>query len=128
MVNMDKLTRTKLAMLVTLVLLNLFTTIALYYTMTVSSALNVESGGDPNLLNVAMVLAIVIAGLWVIALIMFHEFKTDDVLRTHIHRLDEKIAELEGFRDSYKLTHATPPMDPALLTYGGVTGHAELPK
>jgi hypothetical protein len=87
MVNMDKITRTKLAMLVTLVLLNIFTTIALYYTMTSSALLNLEGAGDPVLLNVAMIFSVVIAFMWVVALILFYEFKTDDTIKSQINEL-----------------------------------------
>jgi hypothetical protein len=120
MFNMDKITRTKLAMLVTLVLLNIFTTIGLVYTMAVSHVTSFaagESGGD---LNIAMIFAIIIAFMWVVALILFHEFKTDDILRTHIHKLETHIVDLEAF----KATMVTPfAMNPDVLKEGGVQGH-----
>lgn len=96
MVNMGKITRTKLAMLVTLVLLNIFTTISLYYTMTSSAVLNLEQAGDPVLLNLAMVFSIVIAFMWVVALILFYEFKTDDTIATQIRNLEKRVNELSN--------------------------------
>jgi formate hydrogenlyase subunit 4 len=92
---MDKITRTKLAMLVTLVLMNIFTTIALCYTMTVSNILALEAETDPFALNMAMIFAIVIAFMWVITLILFYEFKTDDAIKSRIHVLETHILELE---------------------------------
>ena len=96
MVNMGKITRTKLAMLVTLVLLNIFTTISLYYTMTSSALINLEQAGDPVLLNLAMVFSIVIAFMWVVALILFYEFKTDDTITSQIRNLEKKVNELSN--------------------------------
>jgi len=124
MVNMDKITRTKLAMLVTVVLLNIFTTIALYYTITVSHITNLEAG-DPVVLNMAMLFAIVIAFMWVVALILFHEFKTDDMLRTNIHKLEMHVRDLEAF----KLTMVSPlAINPDVFKEGGITGHVPLSK
>lgn len=119
MFNMDKITRTKLAMLVTLVLLNVFTTIGLFYTMTVSHIMSLETG-DPFALNMAMIFAIIIAFMWVVALILFHEFKTDDVLRTYIHKLEMHITDLESF----KATMVSPlAINPDVLKEGGIQGH-----
>jgi hypothetical protein len=124
MFNMDKITRTKLAMLVTLVLLNIFTTIGLVYTMAVSHATSFASG-TPGDLNTAMIFAIIIAFMWVVALILFHEFKTDDMLRTHIHKLEGDIAGLEAF----KATMVTPlAINPDVLKDGGIQGHVVPPK
>jgi hypothetical protein len=95
MVNMDKITRTKLAMMVTLVLLNIFTTIALYYTMTSSAVINLENEGDPVLLNLAMIFSVVIAFMWVAALILFYEFKTDDAITSRLKALEAKFTEAE---------------------------------
>jgi hypothetical protein len=91
---MDKITRTKLAMLVTHVLLNIFTTIALYYTMTSSAVINLEAEGDPVLLNLAMIFSVVIAFMWVNALILFYEFKTDDVLTSRIKAIEAKLIDV----------------------------------
>ena len=124
MFNMDKITRTKLAMLVTLVLLNIFTTIGLVYTMAVSHVTSFaagESGGD---LNSSMIFAIIIAFMWVVALILFHEFKTDDILRTHIHKLEAKAVEFEEFKQMLKDTVYTPvAINPDVFKEGGVQGH-----
>jgi hypothetical protein len=124
MVNMDKITRTKLAMLVTAVLLTIFTTIGLYYTMTVSNIINVETGGDPLLLNLSMVFAIMIAFMWVVVLIMFYEFKTDDTLKTEINKLERHVVELEEYKQTLIAT-AFPPatFDADVLKEGGVSGH-----
>lgn len=94
---MDKITRTKLAMLVTVVLLNIFTTISLYYTMTMSNIMSVGNS-DPIVLNMAMVFSIVIAFMWVIVLILFYEFKTDDAIKFRVHNLETRISELEDAR------------------------------
>jgi len=85
---MDKITRTKLAMLVTMVLMNIFTTIALYYTMAVSNMMNIEAESDPFVLNIAMIFAIVIAFMWVVTLILFYEFKTDDAIKSRVHVIE----------------------------------------
>lgn len=137
MISMDKIKRTKLAMLVTAVLLNIFTTIGLYYMMTVSNATNL-GGSDPIILNISMVLSIIIAFMWVVALIMFYEFKTDDILRTHVTtlsakaleledlemKLDARAKELEEFKQMLKDTVYTPAaINSDVLTEGGVTGH-----
>lgn len=124
MVNMDKITRTKLAMLVTLVLLNIFTTISLYYTMTSSAVLNIEAAGDPVLLNLAMVFSIVIAFMWVVALILFYEFKTDDIIKTQVRGLENKVVVLEEFKQMLNDTVYTPvAINPDVFTEGGITGH-----
>jgi len=124
MVNMDKITRTKLAMLVTLVLLNIFTTISLYYTMTSSAVLNLEAEGDPVLLNLAMVFSIVIAFMWVVALILFYEFKTDDIIKTQVKGLERKVVELEEFKQMLNDTVYTPvAINPDVFTEGGIAGH-----
>lgn len=123
MFNMDKITRTKIAMLVTVVLLTIFATIALYYTMTVS-AVTTLGAGDPVLLNLAMVFAIVIAFMWVIALILFYEFKTDDAIKTHVHALEKKVVELDEFKTMLKETVYTPAtINPDVLKDGGIQGH-----
>ncbi len=123
MFNMDKITRTKIAMLVTVVLLTIFATIALYYTMTVS-AVTTLGNGDPLLLNLAMVFSIVIAFMWVIALILFYEFKTDDIIKTHVHTLEKKVVELEEFKTMLKETVYTPvAINPDVLKEGGIQGH-----
>jgi len=129
MINMNKITRTKLAMLVTLVLLNIFTTIALVYSMTVSNVVNLESGGDPAFLNLSMIFAIIIAFMWVVALILFYEFKTDDILVTHIHGIDTQIKEFKEFKQMLQDT-AFPPyaMNSDVLKEGGITGHIVPPK
>ncbi|MCJ7636066.1 MAG: hypothetical protein MUO21_01100 [Nitrososphaeraceae archaeon] len=128
MFNMDKITRTKLAMLVTLVLLNIFTTIGLFYTMTISHVMSLETG-DPFALNMSMIFAIIIAFMWVVALILFHEFKTDDILRTHIHKLESKVEELDEFKQMLKTTVYTPvAINPDVLKEGGTTGHTIPPK
>ena len=124
MVNMDKITRTKLAMLVTLVLLNIFTTISLYYTMTSSALLNLEASGDPILLNLAMVFSIVIAFMWVVALVLFYEFKTDDILRTHIHKIEAQAQEFAEFKQMVKDTMFAPAVfNSDILKDGGIQGH-----
>ena len=97
MIMLDKITRTKLAMLVTVVLLNIFTTISLYYTMTMSNIMSVGNN-DPIILNMAMVFSIVIAFMWVVALILFYEFKTDDAIKFRVHNLETRISELEDAR------------------------------
>jgi len=97
MIMLDKITRTKLAMLVTVVLLNIFTTIALYYTMTMSNIMSVGAS-DPVVLNMAMVFSIVIAFMWVVALILFYEFKTDDAIKFRVHNLETRVSELEDAR------------------------------
>lgn len=128
MFNMDKITRTKIAMLVTVVLLTIFATIALYYTMTVSAVTTLGSG-DPLLLNLAMVFAIVIAFMWVIALILFYEFKTDDAIKTHVHALEKKVVELDEFKTMLKETVYTPvAINPDVLKEGGIQGHVVPPK
>jgi len=141
---MDKIARTKLAMLVTVVILTIFTTIGLYYTMTVSNVTSVGNS-DPLVLNISMVLAIIIAFMWVIALILFYEFKTDEALKVEIHNLIERAATLESratnaesrvtvaesrasnleeYNDMLKSTVFTPAVcDPDVLKEGGVTGH-----
>jgi hypothetical protein len=125
MFNMDKITRTKLAMLVTLVLLNIFTTIGLVYTMAVSHVTSFASGTPGNDLNMAMIFAIIIAFMWVVALILFHEFKTDDILKTHIHKLETHIVQLEEF----KATMVSPlAINPDVLKEGGIQGHVVPPK
>lgn len=124
MLNMDKITRTKLTMLVTLVLINLFTTIALYYTMTVSKLSDIGTGGNPTMLNMAMVFAIIIAFMWVVALILFYEFKTDDAIKAQIHALESQVSELTEFRDTLKATMLAPPaINPDVMKEGGITGH-----
>jgi len=128
MFNMDKITRTKLAMLVTLVLMNIFATIALYYMMTVSNVSNIGSG-DPVVLNMAMVFAVVIAFMWVVILVLFYEFKTDDMIKTHIHVLEKKVVELSDYKQMLQDTVYTPvAINPDVLTEGGVTGHTVPPK
>jgi hypothetical protein len=111
-------------MLVTLVLLNLFTTIALYYTMTVSKLSDIGTSGNPAMLNLAMVFAIVIAFMWVVALILFYEFKTDDAIKTQIHSLESQISELNEFKKMLKETVYTPAViNPDVMKDGGITGH-----
>lgn len=128
MFNMDKITRTKLAMLVTLVLMNIFATIALYYMMTVSNVSNLGSG-DPVVLNMAMVFAVVIAFMWVVILVLFYEFKTDDMIKTHIHGLEKKIGELMDYKQMLQDTVYTPvAINPDVLAEGGITGHTVPPK
>lgn len=123
MFNMDKITRTKLAMLVTLVLMNIFATIALYYMMTVSNVSNLGSG-DPVVLNMAMVFAVVIAFMWVVILVLFYEFKTDDMIKTHIHGLEKKVNELSDFKQMLQDTVYTPvAINPDVFKEGGTTGH-----
>ena len=123
MFNMDKITRTKLAMLVTLVLLNIFTTIGLFYTITVSHITSLETG-DPFGLNMSMIFAIIIAFMWVVVLILFNEFKTDDMLRTQIHKLESKVGELDEFKQMLKATVYTPAaINPDVLKEGGIQGH-----
>lgn len=127
MVNMDKITRTKLAMLVTSVLLTLFTTIALYYTMTVSKITDIGTNGNPAALNMAMVFAIVIAFMWVINLILFYEFKTDDTIKTQIHTLETQISEINEFKTMLKETVYSPAaINPDVMKEGGITGHVVL--
>lgn len=117
MFNMDKITRTKLAMLVTLILMNIFATIALCYTMAVSSVTNLETGGDASVLNLSMVFAIVIAFMWVVALILFYEFKSDDIMR-------KNIIDLQKYNQMLKDTVYTPAaINPDVLTEGGIQGH-----
>ena len=129
MFNMSKITRTKLSMLVVSVLLTIFTTIALYYTMTSSAVINIENGGDPVLLNLSMIFAVVIAFMWVMILIMFYEFKTDDILTTHLHKLDSQVTEIEEFKQMLKTTVFTPAViNPDVLKDGGVQGHVVTPK
>lgn len=124
MFNMDKITRTKLAMLVTLVLLNIFTTLGLVYTMAVSKISSV-GGNDSVELNVVMLFAIVIAFMWVVALILFHEFKTDDLMRTHMIKMEGEIADLKEFKDILKETVYTPvAINPDVLKDGGIQGHS----
>lgn len=133
MFNMDKITRTKLAMLVTVVLLTIFTTIGLYYTMTVSNVTNL-GGSDPVVLNFSMVLAIMIAFMWMIILILFYEFKTDDALKTELHKLEkaasdlkarsveleERSAQLEEFEATLKATTFRPAVIDQDVIYAGV--------
>jgi ABC-type multidrug transport system fused ATPase/permease subunit len=123
MFNMDKITRTKIAMLVTLVLMNIFATIALLYMMTVSNVSNLGSG-DPVVLNMAMVFAVMIAFMWVVILVLFYEFKTDDIIKTHIHVIEKKVVELEEYKQMLQDTVYTKPvMNPDILKEGGITGH-----
>lgn len=123
MFNMDKITRTKLAMLVTLVLMNIFATIALLYMMTVSNVSNLGSG-DPVILNMAMVFAVMIAFMWVVILVLFYEFKTDDMIKTHMHAIEKKVGVLEDYKQMLQDTVYTKPvMNPDVLTEGGITGH-----
>jgi ABC-type multidrug transport system fused ATPase/permease subunit len=123
MFNMDKITRTKIAMLVTLVLMNIFATIALLYMMTVSNVSNLGNG-DTIVLNMAMVFAVVIAFMWVVILVLFYEFKTDDMIKTHMHVLEKKIVNLEEYKqmlqDTVYTKHA---INPDVFTEGGITGH-----
>lgn len=129
MINLDKITRTKLAMLVTLVLMNIFTTIALYYSMTISNVMSIESEGDPFALNMAMVFAIVIAFMWVVALILFYEFKTDDIIKSRVRELEYQVEDLEEFKRVLKSTVVTPvAINPDVLKAGGITGHMFPPK
>jgi len=115
-------------MLVTLVLMNIFATIALYYMMTVSNVSNIGSG-DPVVLNMAMVFAVVIAFMWVVILVLFYEFKTDDMIKTHIHVLEKKVVELSDYKQMLQDTVYTPvAINPDVLTEGGVTGHTVPPK
>lgn len=122
MISMDKITRTKLAMLVTSVLLTVFTTIGLYYTMTVSQVSNLGVDNTASL-NFAMVVAIMIAFMWVVCLILFYEFKTDDAIKSEIvalkarnTELEQRSGELEEFRDMLKATTFTPAVyDPDVL-------------
>jgi hypothetical protein len=124
MINLDKITRTKLAMLVTLVLMNIFTTIALYYTMTVSKVMGIEAEGDPFILNMVMIFSIVIAFMWVVALILFYEFKTDDSIKSHVHALEAQVLELSDFKQMLKDTVYTPAaINPDVFNEGGITGH-----
>jgi len=115
-------------MLVTLVLLNIFTTLGLVYTMAVSRVTSI-GGSDSVELNVVMLFAIVIAFMWVVALILFHEFKTDDLMRTHINKMELEIKELSEFKDMLKAT-AFPPVviNPDVLKEGGIQGHVVPPK
>lgn len=129
MINLDKITRTKLAMLVTLVLMNIFTTIALFYTMTMSNVMSIGTEGNPFALNIAMVFAIVIAFMWVVALILFYEFKTDDIIKSRVHDLEHQVEDLEEFKQMLKSTTFTPAVTNSdVLTAGGVTGHTFPPK
>jgi len=129
MINLDKITRTKLAMLVTLVLMNIFTTIALYYSMTMSHMMSIGTEGDPFALNIAMIFAIVIAFMWVITLILFYEFKTDDIIKSRVRELEYQVEDLEEFRQMLKSTAFTPAaINPDVLKAEGVTGHAYPPK
>lgn len=123
MFNADKITRTKLAMLVTSVLLTIFTTIGLLYAMTISNLSSIGSG-DTLTLNIAMVIAIIIAFMWVIILILFYEFKTDDAMKNQIISLKKTIDEHDEFVKMLKATTFTPAVtNPDVLTEGGVTGH-----
>jgi hypothetical protein len=126
MFNMDKITRTKLAMLVTGVLLTIFTTIGLYYTMTVSNVMNIGNG-DPLVLNFSMVLAIMIAFMWMVLLILFYEFKTDDALKSELHKyesetlkLNVQVKELEEFKATLKATTFRPDVFDSDVLYAGV--------
>ena len=128
MFNMDKITRTKLAMLVTLVLMNIFTTIALYYMMTVSNVSNIGSG-DSAILNMAMVFAVMIAYMWVVILVLFYEFKTDDLVKTHVTTLEKRVADLIEFKQMLNDTVYTPvAINSDIFKDGGINGHTVPPK
>lgn len=117
MFNMDKITRTKLAMLVTLILMNIFVTIALCYTMAVSNVMTAGTGGDATVLNLSMVFAIVIAFMWVVSLILFYEFKADDIMK-------KNIIDLQKYNQMLKDTVYTPAaINPDVLKEGGIQGH-----
>jgi hypothetical protein len=124
MINMDKIARTKITLLVFIVLLTIFTTIGLYYTMTVSSISTLETAGDSFVLNVSMVFAMVIAFMWMTVLTLFYEFKTDEIIKAHIHKLEGKSAEYEEFKEMLKGTVLnSAPINADVLNEGGITGH-----
>jgi len=84
----------KWAMLVLLLMLDIIITAALYYSIIKSRVL--ISGNDPFILNMAIILAIIDAILWVITFFMIYEIRTDSTFNQRLITLERILME-KGF-------------------------------
>jgi hypothetical protein len=81
----------KWAMLIMLLLMDVFTTIALLYSVFQSQVL--ITGSDPFILNVALIFAVIDIALWVITFFMIYEIKTDSSLNKRVTIIEKLLSE-----------------------------------
>jgi len=81
----------KWALLVMLLLTDIFSTIALVYSVIKSQVL--ITGNDPFILNVAMILSIIVAALWVITFLIVYVIKIDSTLEQRIITVERILME-----------------------------------
>lgn len=84
----------KWAMLITLLMIDIVITAALYYSVIKSRVM--ISGNDPFILNMVMIIAVIDAALWVFTFLMIYEVKTDATLHQRIVTLERLLME-KGF-------------------------------
>jgi hypothetical protein len=104
---LGKIKKTKLSMLVALVILNILTTISLYFMMTNSTLNTIGSDMGESVvtlygfsLNVSLVFSAIIAVLWLVALILFYEMKTDDELEQNIVSFERYMSDFKAEADA----------------------------
>jgi hypothetical protein len=86
----------KWAMLVMLLLMDIFITVALVYSVMQSRVLIIEN--DPFILNIAMIFAMIDIALWAITLLVVYEIKTDSTLNQRVITLERILME-RGFNN-----------------------------
>jgi hypothetical protein len=86
--------KAKWAMLITLFLMDIVITAALYYSILKSRVL--LSGNDPFILNMVIILAIIGAALWVLTFFMVLEIRTDSSLHQRLVTIERLLME-KGF-------------------------------
>lgn len=86
--------KAKWAMLITLFLMDIVITAALYYSILKSRVL--LSGNDPFILNMIIILAIIGAALWVLTFFMVLEIRTDSSLHQRLVTIERLLME-KGF-------------------------------